>query len=42
MLSILSQNYASVVLVGFMALSAFWYIAYARKVYRGPPESDGI
>ena len=26
-----SMNYSSVVLVGFMALSAIWYFAYARK-----------
>lgn len=37
-----SMNYASVVLVGFMAISAFWYFVYARKAYKGPPESDGI
>jgi len=37
-----SMNYASVVLVGFMTLAAIWYIVYARKVYKGPPESDGL
>ncbi|KAH8156935.1 hypothetical protein CIB48_g11310 [Xylaria polymorpha] len=37
-----SMNYAIVVFVGFMALSAIWYGIYARKVYRGPPESDGL
>ncbi|KAJ8127469.1 hypothetical protein O1611_g6167 [Lasiodiplodia mahajangana] len=37
-----SMNYAIVVFVGFMALSAVWYGVYARKVYRGPPESDGL
>ncbi|QDS76403.1 hypothetical protein FKW77_003911 [Venturia effusa] len=37
-----SMNYASVVLVGFMSLAAMWYFAFARKVYKGPPESDGI
>ena len=26
-----SMNYASVVFVGFMAISAFWYAVYARK-----------
>ncbi|KAI2632185.1 amino acid transporter [Hypoxylon sp. NC1633] len=37
-----SMNYAIVVFFGFMALSAVWYGVYARKVYRGPPESDGL
>ncbi|KAM0129362.1 hypothetical protein ACHAP3_007867 [Botrytis cinerea] len=37
-----SMNYASVVLVGFMAIAAVWYAAYARKVYKGPPASDGL
>ncbi|KAI0392729.1 amino acid transporter [Xylariaceae sp. FL0594] len=37
-----SVNYAIVVFVGFMALSAVWYGVHARKVYRGPPESDGL
>ncbi|KAI1499700.1 amino acid transporter [Biscogniauxia marginata] len=37
-----SMNYAIVVFVGFMALSAIWYGVYARKVYRGPPESDRL
>ncbi|TID13758.1 amino acid transporter [Venturia nashicola] len=40
--TVVSMNYASVVLVGFMTLAALWYFAYARKVYKGPPESDGI
>jgi hypothetical protein len=26
-----SMNYASVVFVGFMAISAVWYLVYARK-----------
>lgn len=38
----ISMNYASVVLVGFMAMSAAWYFVYARKVYKGPPASDGL
>jgi amino acid transporter len=38
----ISMNYASVVLVGFMAISAVWYGVYARKVYKGPPASDGL
>ncbi|KAJ9635053.1 uncharacterized protein PV06_10938 [Exophiala oligosperma] len=37
-----TMNYASVVLVGFLAIAAFWYAVHARKVYTGPPESDGI
>ncbi|KAK3378739.1 amino acid/polyamine transporter I [Lasiosphaeria ovina] len=37
-----TMNYAIVVFVGFMALSALWYGVYARKVYKGPPESDGL
>ncbi|PKS12479.1 hypothetical protein jhhlp_000685 [Lomentospora prolificans] len=37
-----AMNYASAVFVGFAAMSAIWYFAYARKVYKGPPESDGI
>lgn len=36
------MNYASVIIVGFMFLSAVWYFIYARKVYKGPPDSDGI
>ncbi|OTA95185.1 hypothetical protein M434DRAFT_10094 [Hypoxylon sp. CO27-5] len=37
-----SMNYAIVVFFGFMVLSAIWYGIYARKVYQGPPESDGL
>ena len=37
-----SMNYASVIIVGFMAISAVWYAVHARKVYKGPPASDGI
>ncbi|OXV11939.1 hypothetical protein Egran_00305 [Elaphomyces granulatus] len=37
-----SMNYASVVFVGFMTVSAFWYFIYARTSYKGPPESDGL
>lgn len=37
-----SMNYASVVWAGFMAISAAWYFIYARKVYKGPPASDGL
>ncbi|KAJ6048927.1 uncharacterized protein N7446_011610 [Penicillium canescens] len=37
-----SMNYASVVFVGFMAISGVWYLLYARKSYKGPPESDAL
>ncbi|KAJ5946710.1 hypothetical protein N7454_003549 [Penicillium verhagenii] len=37
-----SMNYASVVFVGFMAISAVWYVVYARKNYKGPPASDAL
>ncbi|KAI1611195.1 amino acid/polyamine transporter I [Exophiala viscosa] len=37
-----TMNYASVVFVGFGVISAIWYAVYARKAYKGPPESDGI
>ncbi|KAK0636703.1 amino acid/polyamine transporter I [Bombardia bombarda] len=37
-----SMNYAIVVFMGFMFLSAVWYAVYAHKVYKGPPESDGL
>ncbi|CAJ2511359.1 Uu.00g069840.m01.CDS01 [Anthostomella pinea] len=37
-----SMNYAIVVFAGFMVISAIWYGVHARKVYEGPPESDGI
>ncbi|KAH8887291.1 amino acid transporter [Thozetella sp. PMI_491] len=37
-----TMNYAIVVFAGFMAMSAVWYVAYAHKVYKGPPESDGL
>ncbi|EEA20752.1 hypothetical protein TMatcc_000741 [Talaromyces marneffei ATCC 18224] len=37
-----SMNYAAVVFVGFMAISAVWYGVYARKTYKGPPASDGL
>lgn len=40
--TVVTMNYASVVFVGFMAISAAWYVVHARKVYKGPPESDGI
>ncbi|KAJ5772854.1 hypothetical protein N7457_007750 [Penicillium paradoxum] len=37
-----SMNYASVVFVGFMAISVVWFLVYARKSYKGPPESDAL
>ncbi|KAK6827757.1 hypothetical protein PG987_011098 [Apiospora arundinis] len=37
-----TMNYAIVVFVGFMTISAAWYLLHARKVYKGPPESDGL
>ncbi|KAJ5684776.1 uncharacterized protein N7477_001121 [Penicillium maclennaniae] len=37
-----SMNYASVVFVGFMAISGIWFLIYARKSYKGPPESDAL
>ncbi|KEQ97355.1 hypothetical protein AUEXF2481DRAFT_593059 [Aureobasidium subglaciale EXF-2481] len=37
-----SMNYASVVLVGFLALAGLFYALYARKIYKGPPESDAV
>ncbi|KIW98073.1 uncharacterized protein Z519_01657 [Cladophialophora bantiana CBS 173.52] len=40
--TVVTMNYASVVFVGFMFISAVWYIVYARKAYKGPPASDGI
>ncbi|KAJ5159175.1 Amino acid/polyamine transporter I [Penicillium coprophilum] len=37
-----SMNYASVVFVGFMTISAVWFLVYARKSYKGPPASDAL
>ncbi|KAK7426695.1 hypothetical protein QQZ08_006873 [Neonectria magnoliae] len=37
-----SMNYASVVLAGFLFISAVWYAIHARKVFTGPPESAGL
>lgn len=37
-----TMNYASVVFVGFLTLAGIWYAVHARKVYKGPPESDGL
>ncbi|KAI1206830.1 amino acid transporter [Annulohypoxylon truncatum] len=33
-----TMNYASVVFVGFVAISAGWYVAWGRKNYVGPPK----
>ncbi|KAM3078029.1 hypothetical protein ACMFMG_002672 [Clarireedia jacksonii] len=40
--TLVSMNYASVVLVGFGVLAGGWYAVWARKVYKGPPASDGL
>lgn len=37
-----TMNYASVVLVGFGAIAAFWYVVHSRKSYKGPPASEGL
>ncbi|KAJ5129246.1 uncharacterized protein N7515_005285 [Penicillium bovifimosum] len=37
-----SMNYASVVFMGFLVISAIWYFIHARKYYKGPPASDAI
>ncbi|KAL5315855.1 hypothetical protein ACEPPN_016728 [Leptodophora sp. 'Broadleaf-Isolate-01'] len=37
-----SMNYASVVCVGFGTIATAWYFIHARKVYKGPPASDGL
>ncbi|KAF4313400.1 putative amino acid protein [Botryosphaeria dothidea] len=37
-----TMNYASVVLAGFLAISAVWYMAHSRTYYKGPPTSDGL
>ena len=36
-----SMNYAVVVFVGFITLSAAWYIISGHKNYNGPP-SEGL
>lgn len=40
--TIITMNYASVVWIGIGVLGAMWYIIRARKVYKGPPDSDGV
>lgn len=37
-----SMNYASVVFVGFMTLAGVFYLVYANKIYKGPPETDAV
>ncbi|KAH0594783.1 hypothetical protein MHUMG1_07618 [Metarhizium humberi] len=37
-----TMNYAIVVFIGFMIISAVWYRIHARHVYKGPPSSDGL
>lgn len=37
-----TMNYASVVFGGFITIAAVWYLAYARRVYVGPPVSMGL
>ena len=32
-----TMNYASVVFVGFTAISLAWYFVWGKKNYRGPP-----
>ena len=36
--TVVSMNYAAVVLVGFGAISLLWYFVYAKAHYQGPPE----
>lgn len=40
--TLVSMNWACVIVVGFMAISALYYWAYARTTYQGPPASDGL
>ena len=35
-----SMNYASAVLVGFLAVAGAWYLAWGQQHYRGPPCPD--
>lgn len=35
-----SMNYASVVFVGFVAISAFWYLIWGYRNYAGPPSTE--
>lgn len=37
-----SMNYASVVLIGFGALAAVWYMVHARHIYAGPPAAGHV
>ncbi|GAA5889907.1 hypothetical protein JCM6882_004362 [Rhodosporidiobolus microsporus] len=40
--TLLTMNWASVVLLGCLALSAVWYLFVARHIYRGPPASAAL
>ncbi|KAM0755297.1 putative gaba permease [Meredithblackwellia eburnea MCA 4105] len=40
--NLLSMNWASVVLVGCLTLSAVWYFVAARHTYTGPPASAAL
>ncbi len=35
-----TMNYASVVFVAGVAVSAMWYLVWGRKNYKGPPVSE--
>ncbi|CAK5275488.1 unnamed protein product [Mycena citricolor] len=37
----LNMNYASVITVGVMALSLFWYVVHAHRHYKGPTSNIG-
>ncbi|CAJ2500215.1 Uu.00g030680.m01.CDS01 [Anthostomella pinea] len=38
--TLVTMNYASVVFVGFAAVSGVWYFVSARKHFKGPPEEE--
>jgi len=35
-----TMNYASVVFVGFIAISSAWYFIWGHKNYAGPPTQE--
>jgi hypothetical protein len=35
-----TMNYASVVFVAFVLISAAWYVVWGRKHYAGPPTHE--
>lgn len=37
-----SVNYAPVVFVGATVVSAFWYFAWGKRNYQGPPQHDPV